>query len=356
MSNGTPHEKPARYYLSLLGGLEDVVAGELAQRVPEAEVVGRRPGRLFVEYGGGPKPLTDLRSIENVFAYVAQFDGLSCRRDGLQEVENHLGEVDLGPATQLRQQLHGPVAGPVFRVTGTRSGEHEYKSQEIAAAAGSAIQAAYGWDVDLKNFNFEVNVEVEDDHCLVGLRLTPEALHKRSRVVHGIASLNPTAAYAMCVLSGPEADEVVLDPMCGTGTILIERAALGPARLIGSDAFGEAMREVCMNLNATGVTAHLVQADARRLPFASAGIDKVLCNLPWGRRVLSYRTIRRLYKRFVPELERVMRPGGKAVLLTTQWGLMVSLVHRAPSLAITHDRIIRIGGMKPHLYILQKED
>jgi len=356
MRSRTPHEKLARYYVGLLGGLEDVVAGELAQRVPEAEVVGQRHGRLFVEYAGGPEPLTRLRSIENVFAYVAEFDGLSCRRDGLQEVENYLGEVGLGPPAQLWQQLHGVVAGPVFRVTGTRSGEHEYKSQEIAAAAGSAIQAAYGWDVDLKNFNFEVTVEVEDDHCLVGLRLTPEALHKRSRVVHGIASLNPTAAYAMSVLSDPQPDEVVLDPMCGTGTILIERAALGPARLIGSDAFGEAMHEARMNVDASGVSAHLIQADARRLPFASASLDKVLCNLPWGRRVLSYRAIRRLYKRFVPELERVLRPGGRAVLLTTQWGLMVSLVHRAPSLAIAEDRIIRVSGMKPHLYILRKGD
>ncbi len=355
MRTPTPDKQAARYYVSLLGGLEDVVAGELARRVPEAEVVGQRQGRLFVECADGPQPLTGLRSIENVFAYVAEFEGLSCRRDGLAELEEALSEVDLGPATQLWHQLHGPVAEPVFRVTGTRSGEHEYNSQEIAAAAGSAIQATYGWAVDLENFDFEVMVEVEEEHCLVGLRLTPEALHKRSRVVHGIASLNPTAAYAMCVLSGPKRDEVVLDPMCGSGTILIERAALGPARLVGSDAFGQAISEACVNLDASGVTAHLIQADARTLPFASASVDKVLCNLPWGRRVLSYRSIRRLYQRFVPELERVLRAGGKAVLLTTQWRLLMSLVHHAPSLAITDDRLIRLGGMKPHLYTIAKQ-
>jgi tRNA (guanine6-N2)-methyltransferase len=354
MSGLSSSESPLRYYLSLLGGLEDIVAAELAWHLPEAQILEQRYGRLFLDYDGPPHHLMALRSVENVFAYLADFEGLLSHAEGLEQVRQWAQGLHLGDALDVWRTLHGAPAEPSFRVTAQRQGSHDYNSQQIAAAAGAGVNTATGWAVDLTDFDYEIMVEVEQERCLMGLRLSSRALHKRSRVVHGLASLNPTAAYAMCMLSDPEPEEVVLDPMCGTGTILIERAALGPALLLGSDAHPRALEEARTNLEAAQVNAMLMQTDARRMSLRSESVDKLLCNLPWGRRVLSGGSLRYLYEGFVSEMTRVLRPGAKAVVLTTRRGLMVKLVTRTGRLRIVHERVIRIGGIKPHLYIMRR--
>lgn len=344
------------YFLSFLGGLEDIVTGELEHRAPGAEVLESEWGRAFVRYSGGPEPLTRLRSIENVFAYIGRIENLRPDSDGLKQIEEFFAAADLSNAMERWKDLHIPWPNLTFRVTGQRQGEQEYTSQDAAAAAGTGIQRQQDWDVDLTGYNLEFIVKIEDDLCLAGLRLTDEPLHRRSRVIHGLASLNPTAAYAMSVMSDPEPGQVVLDPMCGTGTILIERARVCEATLIGFDYFRKPLYAADENTKFTNTEAYLLQADARQMCLADGSIDRIICNLPWGHRVLSELSVFRLYRESIPEMARVLRPGGLAVLLTMQKGMIEDILGRTPQLQKTHRRVLAIGGLNPQLYILRRGD
>ncbi|MFP3903167.1 MAG: methyltransferase domain-containing protein [Armatimonadota bacterium] len=274
---------------------------------------------------------------------------------GLEQVEDFVADVHLQPALQRWETLHGTADHPTFRVTGSRRGDQDYTSQDLAAAVGSGIQRQQNWEVDLEAFDLEFVAELRQDDCVFGLRMTPEALHHRSRVVHGLASLNPTAAYAMAVMSAPEAGQVVLDPMCGTGTILIERAALCPATIIGSDYFGKPVQAARQNISAADVRAFVVRADARKLCYADENIDRVICNLPWGRRVLSEDSVEQLYREFFPEMARALKPGGRAVLLTMQKGLTERVIAQNEPLEVLHKRVISLGGLNPWIYLLHKQ-
>ncbi len=343
-----------RYSLSLLGGLEDIVRGEIGGRLPAAQVVGERFGRILIDYDGPVQDITRLRTIENVIAWVGEFDDLPASRDGLEVVSHRCAQMDFTRAGTVHDDLHGRPAHPTFRVSGERRGQHEYNSQEVAAAAGAGIQPSHDWAVDLKGYHYEVIAQVDGHHCSVGLRLTKTALHKRSRAVGGLAALNPTLAHAMALLSEPVAGETVLDPMCGAGTVLIERHEIGHARLIGSDLFEAAMTEARINTRAASVPAHLIQADARHMPYPTGSIDVVISNPPWGRRVLAHRSMWRLYHSIFGEIERVLRPGGRAVILTLQRRLMQDLAAKITGLETVHDRLVSVGGMKPHLYVLRR--
>jgi len=70
------------------------------------------------------------------------------------------------------------------------------------------------------------------------LRLSDERLrHRDYKVAHMPGSLRPSVAAALGWLSEPAPDDIVLDPMCGAGTVLIERAYLGRyQQLIGGDS------------------------------------------------------------------------------------------------------------------------
>jgi tRNA (guanine6-N2)-methyltransferase len=69
------------------------------------------------------------------------------------------------------------------------------------------------------------------------------------RSSHDCRDFRPSAMAAMAVASEPRETDVVLDPMCGTGTLLYERASLaGFSYLLGADIDLEAVNHAKANL------------------------------------------------------------------------------------------------------------
>ncbi len=84
---------------------------------------------------------------------------------------------------------------------------------------------------------------LRDGRCTLGLDTAGRALHKRGWRSSGHpAVLKETLAAAVLLLAGYDGTEPLLDPMCGSGTLVIEGAyiALAKAPLIhrGKDDFG----------------------------------------------------------------------------------------------------------------------
>lgn len=357
------HERPVEvsppagerpYFATLIAGLEAIVADEVRERLPDATIFGAMRGRVFFSSSRPPEEVVDLFTVENVFAYSDQIDHLPRREEGLEVIEQWLSALDLEPALAVHRQLHGPREAPSFRITASRAGEHEYNSLQIAAAAGAGVVSRHGWDVDLEDYDHDVRVYVTDETAVTGIRLTPEALHQRARVVHAAASLNATVAHAMCRLTQPTTEQVVLDPMCGAGTLLVERARIdSPELLVGADLFVEPLKMARTNAEAAGVDADLINWDARRMGLARGSVDTVVCNMPWGRRIGSHRVNRHLYPGFLRELQRVLKPGGIAALLTQEKRLITRLLGRSDALRLIGEYHLSLSGAHPAIYLVR---
>ena len=121
----------------------------------------------------------------------------------------------------------------------------------------------------------------------------------------------------------------VLDPLCGAGTVLIERAQLGRySLLIGGDHDPAALAAARENIGPRYKPIELHQWDAVALPLPDASVSKVVTNLPWGIRHGSHEENRRLYPRLIAEFKRVARKGGLIVMLTGETRLMGDLMTR----------------------------
>ena len=81
--------------------------------------------------------------------------------------------------------------------------------------------------IDTENADFKLNLHIVDNHVTLLLNSSGESLHKRGyRQAVGVAPINEVLAAGMIKLAGWQCDCNFYDPMCGSGTLLIEAAMM----------------------------------------------------------------------------------------------------------------------------------
>lgn len=81
--------------------------------------------------------------------------------------------------------------------------------------------------IDLDYPTLRINIHIEKDSCTVSLDSSGQSLHKRGyKSATNIAPINEVLAAGLLMHSGWDGQCDFLDPMCGSGTILIEAAMI----------------------------------------------------------------------------------------------------------------------------------
>jgi tRNA G10 N-methylase Trm11 len=151
----------------------------------------------------------------------------------------------------------------------------------------------------------------------------------------------------------------VLDPMCGAGTILAESLALCEQRrmrdvkYVGGDIDPNAVFCSGQNLGrAGGIELH--RWDSTELPLQDASVDRVICNPPFGKQLEKPENIPELYDAAVAEWDRVLRPGGRAVLLVSEIDALKEAIRPHGWRAVKQARV-RVLGQPAVLSVWQKD-
>ncbi|TDH01530.1 hypothetical protein EPR50_G00181000 [Perca flavescens] len=191
-----------------------------------------------------------------------------------------------------------------------------FNTQEVSRVIGVGLSKLLGWKTDLKNPQLEVNVNLSDDHCLLGIPLTRLPLAHRSYIK--TTGLRSTVAWAMASLAQIQPGFRVVDPMCGVGTILIEAAQEHKAsHFLGMDIDDGQLQKANENVEyaVLGNRIHLLKASSMMLPLPSASVDAVVCDLPFGRKFGTKTTMAANLPLILTEMERILCIGGTLVLL-----------------------------------------
>ncbi len=209
------------------------------------------------------------------------------------------------------------------------AGEHEFRRVDFGRAVESGIleRGDHVWRVDPNTAEVEFWATMLDDELIFALRLSDDRMRQRGyKIAHRPGSLRPSVAAALALLSRPAPGDVFLDPLCGVGTVLIERAHLGRyAMLLGGDSDAETLAAARENIGPRYKPIELKLWDATALALEDSSVDKIVTNLPWGIKHGSHRENRRLYPRLLGEFSRVLKPGGMMVLLSAETRLMREL-------------------------------
>jgi tRNA (guanine6-N2)-methyltransferase len=191
------------------------------------------------------------------------------------------------------------------------------------------------------------------------VRLTPRPLSARDwRVCDREGALNATIASAMIELTQPRPADRVLNIMCGSGTLLIERLRRAPAAVIGGcDTDLIALRCATNNLIASGHSgqADLFEMDATALQLPDACLDVIMADLPWGQLVGSHEANVTLYPLALAEAARVAAPGARAVFITHEIRLMEQVLgDLAHVWQVEQSLRVFQGGLHPRIYALRR--
>ena len=304
-------------------GLETISAAELAE-LPGLSVTETAYRRVTAQVDGSLAPLLSLRTVADAYLDLGTWTGISHTRDTLAVIQWYAAQIDLAAAAQTVAPLRPLPAEPLFSVTASFVGKRNYNTDEIKRNVAAAIKEAYGlhYSADDRLADLNVRIFIEHEQAYIGLRLAKSPLHERPyKLAERAGALKPSVAAAMIRLAAAMPGQRLLDPCCGSGTILIEAALLGFAAQ-GGDSDDEAVAAARSNAQAAGVAVSLKSWDARALPLVAGSVERVVSNLPWGRQIAVDDALERLYAEICAEAERVLAPGGKAVLLTSNPALL----------------------------------
>lgn len=342
------------FELAVVEGLEAIAARELNHRFKDQSrlFAGKKtsPGTIQFAYGGSPHNLLSLKTALSVF-WVLRFPIPRPKALlGHQNLTTLIGRIDevlrLWPKSAYKT-LHLAAAGSDTQVM-------QRIAEEIARHAGLALAAGEG--------DLLVRIRRPLDGSPgweAAIRMSPRPLSVRPwRVCDREGALNAAVAQAMIQLTHPNTADVFLNLACGSATLLVERAANSPARLlIGCDTDRQALVCARANIQAARLSAriHLDAWDARSLPLPAQSVDVICTDLPFGHDTGSHSENLALYPAIIQEAARVTRDGARCVLLTHEIRLIDSLLQTTPDWAVKQTVQLSLTGLHPMIYILERK-
>jgi tRNA (guanine10-N2)-dimethyltransferase len=151
-----------------------------------------------------------------------------------------------------------------------------------------SVLADHGYAIDLDDPDHELRALFADDSCTLGWLAVESrrgfgARAPTEKPFFQPGSMHPLLARALANIAGARSGATVVDPMCGTGGVLVEAGLVG-ARVLGFDAQSKMAHGAATNL------AHYLdggfataRADATSLPLRDGAADAVVFDAPYGR-------------------------------------------------------------------------
>jgi len=307
--------------------------------------------------------LVALRTTEDVFFELGRVE-LTGHRADTERIEDLLtaSPIEAGITIKRGFTPKNHPGRPTYRVIVQAEDApwRSYRRERLGEAASRAVGSRYRkWRRVDDDSHIEFWIHLLDRTALVGLRLTDRTMrHREYKVANLPGSLRPTIAAAAVQLSKPADDDIFLDPTCGAGTLLLERAYEGPHQMLyGGDISDEAVSATLTNFANRHKPWDIRKWDATQLPLDAGSVTRVVTNPPWGRQISAGESVRAYYKSAVAEIGRILAPWGRLVILTSEWRALQGALKSTPSLKIDEQhKNISVLGRNADLFSLIRTD
>jgi len=265
----------------LLSGEHPTLPFSELTAILEAEGYGHRVLGKWTQVVEVETETESVKSIEQKSAMtrVCSAELLNC--------EANVSKIFMSTRSLPLEELLGKGESFAVRIRRVRESASHIVGIELERKLGEIIlDRVKGAKVNLKNPQKTFFGVFTENRFLFGLKLAeifPKPFMERrprKRPFFHPSAMPPKLARCMVNLAKPRSGELVVDPFCGTASILIEAGLIG-CRVMGFDVQRRMVSGSIRNLRHYGVEPEGVAvADARKLPVTEA--DCVVTDPPYG--------------------------------------------------------------------------
>ena len=200
-------------------GLEDVLVQELLALGANNVEMGRRAVRFTGDKALMYRANLSLRTASRILKPIATF-----RAKNADEVYAHVKDIAWEEYLGLNDTF--AIDATVYSETFRHSGYVTYRVKDAIADRFTEREGKRP-SVKVTNPDIYINVHVANETVTVSLDSSGESLHKRGwREATTEAPINEALAAGMLLMAGWNGQTDLYDPMCGSGTFLIEAAMI----------------------------------------------------------------------------------------------------------------------------------
>ncbi|MEM5814993.1 MAG: THUMP domain-containing protein [Candidatus Aenigmatarchaeota archaeon] len=336
-----------KFLLTCDPGLEDIAEMEIREKICNVKISRffNFQGKIIVETDNS-KQLFNLHSIHHIIKLKNEF---YLKEASIEEIKKFLDKIEI-------EELKDAES---FRVTSQRYGNHNFTSIDMQKLCGEVFLSKYGKKVSLKNFDLNIRFDLIGNFGYIGIQLTKNSLYKRfKKIFHHTAAIKATLAYGMIRLAEVKESNSFLDPMCGSGTIVMEAAALfkDKVKIYGSDLFEDVIEKAKENAKLNNLDRYIEfkVADATRLEEKYSEIDRIVTNPPYGVKLGKRKDLKSFYFKFLESSSRILKNDSRMVLIILRADMFRIIIQRSKLFKVVHERVVESGGIFPHIFVLEK--
>lgn len=340
------------YYSTFIPGLVQPVKEALGGTLPDAKIIMALDGLVVYESNAKTEVIQNLPFVTNSFYIIKSF----ARRPtaSISDMAKNIIE-DRG----LGLKLPVPYSPRnTFRVITSVANQLVQIDSDLMQKLEQRITNKTGLRSNRAKPDFEFwLLQRSEGYGFFAFRLSH---HKAYDKILQKGELRPELANILCRLSEPLPDELFLDPFCGSGAIPIQRAKFFPKGLvIASDSDEQKVTSLKARIKALGLTKRVVVRldDALSLTrYQPSSIHKIVTDPPWGHFTQMSSPITDFYARMLAEFARILRSGGRSVIVTGETlALENGLDNLASRLTVAQRFNILLSGKKAGVYVLLKK-
>ncbi len=301
-----------------------------------------------------------LRTVEDIFVLLLEQVPLSERKD-IRRMTPVVLKDKLQSAVQLSKRARSKGRGSTsFWVFVKQDEDHDVRRHDIAGDITAYVERSFSRWTAREPAEVELWVFLVSGRASLGLRLTDIAFRQRRyKVEERPGSLRPTLAAAMVVAAKVAPNDVVFDPMCGVGTVLLECAAAVPdVTLFGADRDQRALDLAQNNAKKADCPISFERANSTNsdsfIPLEGR-VSLLICNLPFGKQHSADEDLAVVYRKAIQRWRALLAPGGRMVLLSSRGDLIKQAASRA---ALNHRPLYScsVQGIRGHVVELSQRD
>ena len=356
------------YYAQTVPGAEEIAWLEIRWRLPgvkfgEYLFAKEQNGIVTFEYQGDIADVQQLETVEDVFLLAVDVPKLSRGNRDLTQIRDMVTKAEsFGRAGNQLMRFRQLSRPPSYRVVSRKFGRHEYALKELQKAVLQGMQSRYPrWAPVADGAQVELGVDLLGSHLLCGFNITDKQARKTRilRQTDGDA-VRPSLAAALVLVTEPEPDDVFLDPVCGNGRLLFTRRLLGRyGRLFGADPSPDQLEIAAENLSTRRKGRLAENIDLQPwtdtgLPLADGSVDKTAAVLPDSAQVGSEQEMKKLYTAVFQEIARVLKPNGRAAILSREYDQVKTSLRERPMLEIQTGYSVKAGAQWGRIYIIKR--